>query len=394
MKKLAFLFAAVAVAGMVSCQKNSSPVAQDEPVQKTGVISVSIQTPTKETKAAKSSINDGKINSIQIFVFDAEGKVETSRYESSWNGSDPISVTTKTGAKTVYAILNAARQNFSTIAKLEGNSNQAGAGMEYFTNLSDNAVDNLVMSGKNTVTVTAYDKNAPGAAPQELTIRVKRLAAKVQLDKVTVDFRNTSLEGTELAIQDIYLVNVVGKSPYGIATPGTAASPTTTGLPVALPNSVLSTMTNWYSLMKLPNPVTGSPAITYDLNLGDAYKCSGDYVAGTAKTMDRVFFCYPNPATAVQQSLVVPDAPVRTSIVIKGHLKNTSTVYVDTGIDKDTYYTFDLPAIEANKVYQIKNINITMAGADQPGERVSVGKVDMSIVVDEWFDAVELNYEF
>lgn len=393
--KKTLLFSAIVLLGAIACQKNTPVGPIDEPALDgpTGVISVSVHTPMPETKAAKSSIQDSKINSIQLFVFDANGRLETSRYEASYDGSTPVTITTKTGTKTVYAVLNSQRLNFSTIDKFEG-SDSNGTGMAY-NDLGENTVTKLIMTGKNTITVNEYDKNKDASATaQSLTIRVKRLAAKVQLDKITVDFRNTALEGGELAVQEIYLVNVVGKSPYGVQSIGTSEAAATTGIPVALPNSMFTAINaNWYSMGTLPASLTGIPAVTYDQALGDAYKCTGAEVAGTAKTMDRVFFCYPNRAEAYQEG-ATPANPVHTSLVIKGRIKSNGTTYIDPAIDKDTWYTFDLPAIEPNKVYQITDIKITMPGADTPGERIITGKTDMSVAVDEWTQTVELKYEF
>ena len=383
MKKLfSILSVAFLMVGLVACQKaGTSSVVEDKTPQ--GSFNITIQSPADLTKAATGDILDSKINCAQVFVFDASGKLETSRYVESYDGSAPISITTKVGSKTVYVVLNSSRLNFTSLAKFETEASLA------LGDLVDNGATKLVMVGKNTIVVNEYDRNKnPEAAEQSLVVRVKRLAAKVQLDQVKVNFDGTTLEGGELAIQDVYLVNVVGKSPFGVASIGTEADWKTTGIPLALPAASLATMSNWYSLSVLSE---NAPAVTYDKNLGDNYKCTGDYVKGTAKTMNLAYFAYPNSATAYQTTSEVT-TPVHTSLVIKGHLKSGS--YSDVAVDKDTYYTFDLPVLQPNMVYKITNIDITMAGADNPGERIVTGKVSGSVVVDEWTDTVELSYEF
>ena len=381
--KLSFLPLFLGTAFLAACGKPELSLTDDVP-QTSGVIAVRIQTPFPESsKAATDAISDSKINSIQLFVFNDTGQLETSRYEAAYDGSQVITITTKTGAKTVYAVLNSARLNFTTLSKFE-----TEATLEY-NDLSENTPTSLLMVGKNSISVNEFDKNKnPSAAAQALTIRVKRLAAKVQLDQVTVNFDGTMLEGGELAIQDIYLVNVVGKSPYGVQSIGTEADKAGTGIPIALPAAQRSNMTNWYNKGSF---VSGAPAVTFDQSLGEGFKCSGNYVKGTAKAMNRVFFAYPNIAEAYQTDANVT-APVHTALVIKGRLKSAAAI--DAAIDKDTYYTFDLPALEANKVYQITNINLTMAGADNPGDRVTTGQVDGNVTVDDWTGNINLTYDF
>lgn len=388
MKKHFIFLTAIAVASLASCQKNVSSV-PEEPVFEgpVGVVKVSVVTPVQLTRASTDAILDSKINSIQLFVFDDHGKLETSRYEASYDGTDALTLTTKTGVKTIYAVLNSKRLNFSTLNKFETEANLA------YNDLSENSVTNLLMVGKNTIDVAEFDKNKNASAQaQSLQVRVKRLAAKVQLDQIIVNFDNTMLEGGQLAIQDIYLVNVVGKSPYGVQNAGLPGDQApTTGIPIALPSAMLSDMGNWYNKGTLQSPATSAPAVTYDQGLGDTFVCSGNYVKGTAKAMNRVFLAYPNPSENYQNT-PSPAAPVHTALVIKGRLKSGSLI--DTPVDKDTYYTFDLPAIEANKVYQITKIKISMAGADTPGERVITGSIDGSVVVDQWSDTIPLSYDF
>ena len=394
MKKI-FVLLSIALMSVVACQRNEIPhVGGDDTVLDgaTGKLAVSIQMPVEETKVVKGSVQDSKINSIQLFVFGSDGRLETSRYESSYDGSSPITITSKTGTKTVYAVLNSKRLDFGNIDKFEGTSSE-GAGLAY-NDLNENTETKLIMSGKNTINVEEWDKNkgSTNADIQPLVIRVKRLAAKVQFDKVTVDFRNTAYEGGQLDIQEIYLVNVVGKSPYGVQSVGTLENPATTGVPIVLPNNIFNDINNWYWMGTRPGSIpAGDPSVIYDLGLTE-YVCSGTTVANESKVIDRVFFCYPNRSEVYQSGSDTPQSPVHTSLVIKARIQSGS--FVSPAIDKSTWYTFDLPVIEANKVYQIKDIKITMAGADNPGERVITGKADMSVVVDEWTSTVELYYDF
>lgn len=382
MKKSHFMLAAaLPVALLFSCAKNTAIPLEKEPLLEgpTGVISVQLQTPASETKA--TSLSDNDVKSVQLFVYTSEGTLETSKYFADYNSGTDLKITAKTGSKTLYVVLNADRLNFSKMSRFDSPST---TGTDDLADLSKNTADKLIMVGKKNVDVREYDPNK-NASPvtSDVSVHVKRLTSKILLDKVTVDFRNTALEGGSLDIQQIYLVNVVGKSPYGVADEGDGSA--AKGNPVTLPSSHLNTMTNWYSKGTLSD---GAPAVTFD-HLSSNLSCN---VSGNETAIGRSYLAYPNPADEYQASPSVT-APVHTCLVIKAKAKSGSLI--DTPIDKNTYYTFDLPKLEANKLYRITNINITMLGADNPGERITTGKVKPTIIVDEWTDGlVNLEYDF
>ena len=375
------LLAALPVAFLLSCVKNPALPVDDELLLEgpTGVISVQLETPATETKAA--SIADNDIKSVQLFVYSGDGTLETSKYFADYTSGTDLKITAKTGSKTLYVLLNADRLNFSRLSRFESPST---SGTDDLADLSKNTSEKLIMVGKKTVDVKEYDPNKTSSpVTSDVSVHVKRLTSKIVLDKVTVDFRNTVLEGGSLDIQQIYLVNVVGKSPYGVSDEGDGSAEK--GNPVALPSSHFSTMANWYSKATFAD---NAPAVTFDL-----YSSSlGCNVSGNETSIGRSYLAYPNGADEYQTGASVT-APVHTSLVIKAKAKSGSLA--DTPVDKLTYYTFDLPKLEANKLYRITNIKITMLGADNPGERVTTGKVNPTIIVDEWTDGVvNLEYDF
>ena len=355
---------------LFSCQKNQGspdPVATEGP---SGQLVVNIGAP--ETKSDNTALKDYQINSYQVFVFDATGKKETDRYASlstspSQNNVS-VTITTRTGAKTVYAIVNSPRLAFGTLASLES----------HLSDLNENTHTNLVMSGKNGITVTEYDKNKNGeVAPQTLDIDIKRLASMIQLDAVTVDFRNTSLEGGSFTIQEIYLKNVVGRAPLGVSgSPGT-------GMPLLLVDTDHTNYDYWYN--KLTKQVTGAPSVTYD---SFTKTCT---VAGVATSVAHDLFAYPNKTDGDSTDNTFSQR--KTRLVIKAHV--TASTYSSPAVDQDTYYTFDLPVLVANSVYKIGNINITMLGKDDDTDDTKslAGRITPTITVDPWTGTTQLNYE-
>lgn len=366
-----FLLAAAAAATCaLSCNK-SAPSSSDDTllVGPTGVVRIDIGIP--QTKSDNAALKDYQINSVQVLVFDENGKRETDRFEtlaSPAQNTTSMTITTRTGVKTVYAVLNSPRLTESALDKFE----------THLSDLKENSSTNLVMSGKNSVTVTEYDKNKDnGAAPQAMSIHVKRLASMIQLDKVTVDFRNTSLENGTFTIQEIYLKNVVGRAPLGVT--GDPA----TDMPAILSDANHTNYELWYN--KLTKQATGAPEVTYDIW---TKTCT---VAGSATTLSRDLFAYPNKTEG--DSTADTFSQRKTRLVIKAHV--TSSSFATPAVDQDTYYTFDLPVLVANNVYKIGNINITMLGKDNDDDdkKSLVGRVTPTITVDPWTGTTTLNYE-
>ena len=379
MKKIfTFLLTAVTLIGLSSCNKNNPQVPlQDDQDAPMGRLTLHIGVPDEGTKSASTERVDNQINYVQVLVFNGNN-LETSRYEDlhntpKTNGETELSITTRTGNKTVYAILNAPRLNVLTLSALESS----------LSDLAQNSPTNLVMSGKQTVEVAKFDANAvPAQNAQTVNIFVKRLAAMIQLDAVTVNFNGTSLEGGSFNITEIYLKNVVGKAPYGVS--GASTGNTTTGLPIELSDSDLSNAAYWYNFN---TKKSGAPGVTVD---GFATNCN---VIGTPTSLDRDLFAYPNKSDsdATSESF----SPRYTRLVIHA-LINVPASYRSEALDnKDSYYVFDLPKLAANKIYKISNINITMLGKDNDNsdEKTPVGSIRPVIKVDEWSDTVTLNYE-
>lgn len=375
MKKFFLMsMAAVAALSFASCNKNDGPVAGevDRPV---GSITVDISS-APDSKAAFSTMKDFQINSVQVFVFDADNRLETDKYKDGLTEDTNYSMTlnTKTGNKVVYALVNHSRLNLTP-----GSAGKLLSDFEAdLTDLSENNAANLVMSGRNVISVTDVNNNGTAVAPQTMTIFVKRLAARIQLDAVKVDFTESSLKDATFTIKEIYLKNVVGKSPLGVT--GNTATAGSAVTPIALPDVHRNNTANWYNKMKKES---GAPACVEDVY---SQVCT---VAGAATAQNRVLFAYPN-STGGDSNAATFDAR-HTRLVIKAHVTKAGV-----GVDKDTYYVLDLPVLAANTVYEIQNVNITQLGkdTDDNDDNIDVGRITPTITVDPWTDTKYLNYEF
>ena len=387
MKRFFSLFLTLAAAiGLLSCNKNAPAVSGDAPeAVPDATLTVNIGMENEAVKATAAQVKDFQIGKVQVFVFDAAGKLETSYYEQGLdkNTTHSVKIATFTGAKTVYVIVNHNRithfkPHTTTVANLEAE----------ITDLSMNTPSSLVMSGKNTVTVGKYGNNGAAGTDGEISavnVYVKRLAAMIQLDNILVDFRGTDLEGGTFTVEQIYLKNVVGKARLGVA--GLTGSAASAVLPLAIDDATHTNIDNWYNKFTLQ--ASGVPAVTYESDM-DA-TCN---VSGTATAMARHLFAYPNRQdTDTHSPATGTFSPRHTRFVIKAHVK-AAAGYSD--YDADTFYVFDLPVLQANNIYKITSIKITMLGkdSDDKDDDLQAGKIQPNITVDPWNGTTSLSYEF
>lgn len=387
MKRFFSLFLTLAAAiSLLSCNKNAPAVSGDAPeAVPDATLTVNIGMENEAVKATAAQVKDFQIGKVQVFVFDSAGKLETSYYEEGLdkNITHSVKIATFTGAKTVYVIVNHNRithfkPHTTTITNLEAE----------ITDLSMNTPSSLVMSGKNSVNVKKYGNNGAAGTDGDLSavsVYVKRLAAMIQLDNLQVDFRGTDLEGATFTVQQIYLKNVVGKSRLGVS--GLTGAANSAVLPLAIDDATHSNIDNWYNKFTLQ--ASGAPAVTYESDMDVA--CN---VSGTATAMARHLFAYPNRQdTDTHSPATGTFSPRHTRFVIKAHVK-AAAGYSD--YDADTFYVFDLPVLQANNIYKITSIKITMLGkdSDDKDDDLQAGKIQPTITVDPWNGPISLSYEF
>lgn len=379
-KLLIMAFAATLAA--MSCNKNA-PVAEALPeATPDATLSVNIAMDNEATKAPGSEVKDYRINKVQVFVFDAENKLETSYYEGglSKNITHSVKIATFTGAKTVYVLVNHNR-----ITKFKPHTTTVTNFEAELTDLSMNTPSSLVMSGKNEVTVGKYGVNGAAGTDTQINsvnVYVKRLASMIILEKLIVDFTGTDLEGGTFTVKQLYLKNVVGKARIGVdGNTGTAES---SALPLAIDNATHAAAENWYNKNTLQ--ATGAPAVTFENDL--SISCD---VSGGETTVGQHLFAYPNRTDADSHAETFGQRHTR--LVIRANVKAASG-YSD--FNADTFYVFDLPQLVANNIYRITSIKLTMLGKDDDSkdDDIQAGKIQPVITVDPWIDTTNLTYDF
>lgn len=195
MKKqtISMVMAAIAItAGAVSCNKKEAMPAAENAGEKTEM-TVNVDC-GQFTKAGIVAENEKKVNNVQIFVFRKDGELDA--YASSETSSG-IKISCTTGDKDIVAIVNAPDlKSYSTKADL----------LTAKSLLADNSLENFVMTGEKT--------DQPISAEEVVTIEVKRLVARVAVNKITPNFTSPAYRDMEFKVVRIYAVNVVGDLCY------------------------------------------------------------------------------------------------------------------------------------------------------------------------------------
>lgn len=384
-KHFFFLVAALA---LVACNKNIAPVAETgEELKETGALVVAVSTESQNTKANSNAVEESKVNTLQVFVFEAAtGKLETDKYETN---TKTITLSTLTGAKHVWAIANAPKINLAKDALESVLANTV-------SNLGENTITGLTMVGVSAPTSPGSIPFTPGNVTvgaytvgntetiTSVPINLYRLGARISLDKVTVDFTGSALQGKSFSIKDIYLKNVVNALHFD-------------GTPVDL--NVESFWTNRISdhapnggsyYLDNASPKNDVSSLLCDKGLSlDVANTDGTAPLSVGK----YWYVYPNPRT--ENSTSSTWSPRRTRLVIHALI----------GGDTHTYYQFDVPPagiptetdkiILNNHTYDITNIKITMYGKDNDDddEPTETGKASITVTVSDWAAHYSVTYE-
>ena len=120
------------------------------------------------------------------------------------------------------------------------------------TNAQISATFQVFVKEVSATTLSAYT-GTNGATT--VNIYLKRLVSLVRLGKVTVNFDNTSLEGANFTIQQIYLRNAVGKSLIGMTANSSSAAEAATAFPVVLPSTNFNNSSCWYNFGAIQDTV-------------------------------------------------------------------------------------------------------------------------------------------
>ena len=245
---------------------------QEEGLRTTGQLSISISAalPGETRTTGASPAGESRINGLQVFVFDPDGRLESSASSSS----DTVRLRCRYGEKHIWAVANAPA--LSSVATLQDL-------LSSVSRLDDNAPASLVMAGDRPLTVDS---------DQSVTVPVSRLCAKVVVGRITKAFTSEILQGRRLTLRRIYLTNVAGDRPFGSS----------------------GTVSLWYN------------------RLGYHGECDALLCDPVGRDLDpaleetHVFYVYPNASESVARG--APWSPRCTRLVLDADLDGESCYYV------------------------------------------------------------------
>lgn len=317
MKNQNLLLACLGAAILASCAKENTVSKAELPSAEKAQITFSVS--NSGTKAT-DDMKDSDVKSIQIFVFrsganDISGAIDA---QSAKTTGTSVSLECTLGTRTIVAVVNGPDGlSFGNLSELSST----------ISALKDNAKGSFVMVGQLSKDLGSEDRS--------ITVKVKRLAAKVVLSKLTFAFSQQYytdlLNRGQVVLKRVDLLNVADGVPY------IASSAYTPGF---------------------------FNAGGYKASDGiDAFAHDALSVTASASpyTTAHSLYCYPNATTTKTGISIV--------VEIAGNL---------------SYYTKYFDNIESNKVYTYTNLTITRPGSPIEGEETLTGTIDFNVEVSEW----------
>lgn len=302
--KIKLCFAAcIAALSLVGCNEKVINLPSDGEM-----IDLTVDVSGPETRLT-GAYQDKKINNVQVFVFDRLGVLEATTVSESAS----ISVKCRTGIKTIVALANA----------------EAVGNVGTYEELAHRRADLMTMTEGNEVMVGVTQDTLK--TDRKVLLNVRRLAAKVCLNHISVNFQGPQYLNKRVTLKSIYLMNAAGDKCY-------------------LADDAPS---KWYNEGKYEPD--NCPSVIYDGNIGDVI------ISGSnSRYVEHYFYCYPNGAD-----------------------KKTYLV-VETEIDGETfYYPVDLGVVESGHCYTCY-LRIRHLGSYSPDIPVKDISVNSDVTVYPW----------
>lgn len=338
MKKL-FYFAAMLLFTLTACEKNfDSPKADTDLYEGEGTLKVSL---AYETFPGSKAVTDytevleaeKAEKKVAIYVFDkTSGLLNVSKTLSKT--SDAFSVTVPAGEKTVYAVVNG--PDLSTVTTIA----QMSAATDNLTNTTL-AANGLTMVGSADCTVQA-------GVPATAAITVRRLVARVVIEKIT-----NSLPAAygKMTIDAVYLGNANSVQTFAGSS---------------------SSIVNPYGYADInKTQAIGKNNITGSCSDYMFRRISTDVAVGNSFTTPQYLYCHPNST----------DTPTSVHILL-------------TAGGKQHYYHLDLDGgIQSNYTYSV-SVNIKFPGENGPSDKHEKGELNATITVAGWSAGNDYTAEF
>lgn len=324
MRKTLFFAALTAIVLGTSCKREElfTTPENNTPKEKVKVI-VNLSgdvVSSVSTRAALSVKNESRINNVQLFAFNSDGKLDT--YVISTTASTGIEMQCTAGEKDFVAIVNA-----PSLSRIATKSALWAAN----TNLADNTPTNFVMTGET--------KADPSSA--SVNIAVKRIVARINIKNIMPKFSSPAHAAMSFHLMRIFVINVAGNTNYA----ATAAP------------------TEWYN------------QLGYVTNATDSLTCSASIYTpmgnGGLYAGDEYLYVYPNPTEEDSQDLTFSSRHTR--LVVETMLNNVTY-----------YYPITIAGIQRNKTYSINEFIITRPGSTSADIPVSTVECPFSLSTESW----------
>lgn len=313
-----FAIAAMAAAAVISCEKT---VDERYFSGKQGV-ELEVKIPGVRTKS-EGTDNENNVNDIQIFVFDHNKMLEA--YATGEGDETSITLSCSTGQKEIVALVNARPlSDVKSVTDLESRK----------TNLSDNTFNSFVMEGRVSATLKANSA---------VEVDVARIAARVAVTEIAVDFELNQHDEQTFQIKSMYLINVAGERTF---------------LNSSKPD-------RWYNKMKKEADAPSITGVTLDETYATVMSPYSDV---------HYLYCYPNPTA---NDVIGGAWSARyTRLVVEAELGGKLYYYPVTLKD----------GIKSNTSYEIK-MKITRPGSSSPDKPVDSMSAGFTVNVLPWSDA-------
>ena len=178
MKKCFFVLAALACC---ACSKGVTSSLEE----KGEMVELNFRVPVAATKVS-GSVSESDVENLQVFVFGADGQVQS----SGMADENSLTLTCSTGEKKIAAVVNSpAVEGINNLDDLKASMSDFG----------DNEVGHFIMTGFNTMTLQS-------SGPVE--ILVSRLVSKVTLSSVTRSFELPQHQNMDFELLSVFLTNV------------------------------------------------------------------------------------------------------------------------------------------------------------------------------------------
>lgn len=310
----------LAAAALMGCEVNDA-VPETE---KERNVQLEVRLPSELTKVVGTE-EENAVKNLQVFVFDHNGMLEA--YAKS--NANSLSLSCSSGTKEVVALVNAKElSDVVSLVDLEGRRSY----------LADNSIGSFVMEGRSTPTLRASSS---------VEIPVFRIASRVALTQIAVDFELEQHNRQTFQIMAIYLLNVAGDRTY---------------LTPAKPEK-------WHNRMVKE---ADAPSIT-GITLTNAYASKS-----SPYNKAHYLYCYPNPTTSDVSGGTWSARFTR--LVVEAKLG-----------EKLYYYPVNLEeGLKSNTAYDVK-LKISRPGSSSPDKPVDSVTASFNVSVQPWFDGISVN---